>query len=37
MSLKKYSKTKLASFKKSIESKINNVADELGDIKESLD
>jgi DnaK suppressor protein len=37
MSLKKYSKTKLASFKKGIENKINNVANELGDIKENLD
>ena len=37
MSSKKYSKGKLASFKKSIEEKLNNVADELDDIKDNLD
>jgi|TARA_B100000768_G_C11145599_1_gene318019 RNA polymerase-binding transcription factor DksA len=37
MSSKKYSKSKLASFKKSIEEKLNNVADELDDIKDNLD
>lgn len=37
MNKKKYSKTKLEFFRKSIESKINNVADELDDIKDTLD
>jgi RNA polymerase-binding transcription factor DksA len=37
MSSKKYSKGKLASFKKSIEEKLNNVSDELDDIKDNLD
>jgi RNA polymerase-binding transcription factor DksA len=37
MSSKKYSKSKLASFKKSIEGKLNNVANELDDIKDNLD
>ena len=37
MSSKKYSKSKLAYFKKSIEEKLNNVADELDDIKDNLD
>ena len=34
---KKYSKTKLASFKKSIESRLDEVEHDLGDIKENLD
>ena len=34
---KKYSKTKLAQFKKSIEAKLNNVANEMDDIKDTLD
>jgi len=37
MPSKKYSKSKLASFKKSIEGKLNNVANELDDIKDNLD
>jgi RNA polymerase-binding transcription factor DksA len=37
MPSKKYSKKKLAFFKKSIETKINNVADELEDMKDTLD
>jgi DnaK suppressor protein len=37
MSSKKYSKTKLEFFRKSIEKKINNVANELDDIKDTLD
>ena len=37
MPSKKYSKSKLASFKKSIERKLNNVANELDDIKDNLD
>ncbi len=37
MASKKYSKTKLAKFKKSIESKLNEVAHELNDIKDNLD
>ena len=37
MSLKTYSKSKLAKFKKSIESKLNEVAHELDDIKDNLD
>ena len=37
MASKKYSKTKLAKFKKSIESKLNEVAHELDDIKDNLD
>ena len=37
MALKKYSKSKLAKFKKSIETKLNEVAHELDDIKENLD
>jgi RNA polymerase-binding transcription factor DksA len=37
MSSKKYTKSKLASFKKSIEAKLNNVANELDDIKDNLD
>ncbi|MFL2983166.1 MAG: TraR/DksA family transcriptional regulator [Candidatus Neomarinimicrobiota bacterium] len=37
MASKKYSKTKLASFKKSIELKIDEVAHDLGDIKDNLD
>ena len=36
MAAKKYSKTKLASFKKSIESRLDDV-DDLDDIKENLD
>lgn len=34
---KKYSKTKLAQFKKNIEAKLNSVANEMDDIKETLD
>ena len=37
MPSKKYSKSKLAKFKKSIETKLNEVAHELDDIKENLD
>ena len=37
MTQKKYSKTKLASFKKSIEAKLEDVEHDLGDIKENLD
>jgi RNA polymerase-binding transcription factor DksA len=37
MSSKKYTKSKLASFRKSIEAKLNNVANELDDIKDNLD
>ena len=37
MALKKYSKSKLAKFKKSIETKLNEVAHELDDIKDNLD
>ena len=37
MAPKKYSKTKLATFKKSIESKLDDVVHDLGDIKENLD
>ena len=37
MALKKYSKSKLAKFKKSIETKLNEVAHELDDIKENLE
>tara|TARA_B100000676_G_C17768065_1_gene675190 strand:+ start:38 stop:430 length:393 start_codon:yes stop_codon:yes gene_type:complete len=37
MSSKKYSKTKLASFKKSIEKKLESVQEDLVDIKDSLD
>ena len=37
MPLKKYSKSKLAKFKKSIETKLNEVAHELDDIKDNLD
>lgn len=37
MSSKKYTKSKLASFKKSIEAKLNNIANELDDIKDNLD
>ena len=37
MALKKYSKSKLAKFKKSIETKLNEVAHELVDIKENLE
>jgi RNA polymerase-binding transcription factor DksA len=37
MPSKKYSKTKLEFFRKSIESKIHNVADELDGIKDTLD
>ena len=33
----KYSKTKLAKFKKSIEAKLNEVADEMSDLRENLD
>ena len=36
MASKKYSKSKLAKFKKSIESKLNEVAHELDDIKDNL-
>jgi len=37
MASKKYSKSKLEKFKKSIESKLNEVAHELDDIKDNLD
>lgn len=37
MSAKKYPKVKLAKFKKSIQSKLDNIASELDDIKENLD
>ena len=37
MALKKYSKSKLAKFKKSIETKLNEVAHELIDIKDNLE
>ena len=37
MPSKKYSKSKLEKFKKSIETKLNEVAHELDDIKENLD
>ncbi len=37
MPQKKYSKTKLASFKKSIEARLDDVEHDLGDIKENLD
>ena len=37
MASKKYSKSKLEKFKKSIESKLNDVAHELDDIKDNLD
>ena len=37
MPSKKYSKSKLAKFKKSIETKLNEVAHELDDIKENLE
>jgi len=37
MASKKYSKSKLAKFKKSIESKLNEVAHELDDIKDNLE
>lgn len=37
MPLKKYSKSKLAKFKKSIETKLNEVAHELDDIKDNLE
>ena len=37
MASKKYSKSKLAKFKKSIESKLNDVIHELDDIKDNLD
>ena len=37
MPSKKYSKSKLAKFKKSIETKLNEVAHELDDIKDNLD
>ena len=37
MPSKKYSKSKLAKFKKSIESKLNEVAHELDDIKDNLE
>ena len=37
MALKKYSKLKLAKFKKSIETKLNEVAHELVDIKDNLE
>ena len=37
MAPKKYSKTKLASFKKSIEAKLDDVVHDLGDIKDNLD
>ena len=37
MTQKKYSKVKLASFKKSIEAKLEDVEHDLGDIKENLD
>ena len=34
---KKYSKTKLTKFRKSIEAKLNDVAHEMSDIKDTLD
>ena len=37
MAAKKYSKAKLASFKKSIESRLDDVEHDLDDIKENLD
>ena len=37
MALKKYSKSKLEKFKKSIETKLNEVAHELDDIKDNLE
>ena len=37
MASKKYSKSKLAKFKKSIETKLNEVAHELDDIKDNLE
>ena len=37
MASKKYSKSKLEKFKKSIESKLNEVAHELDDIKDNLE
>ena len=37
MSAKKYPKVKLAKFKKSIQSKLDDIASELDDIKENLD
>ena len=37
MSLKTYSKSKLSKFKKSIETKLNEVAHELDDIKDNLE
>ena len=37
MASKKYSKSKLAKFKNSIETKLNEVAHELDDIKDNLD
>ena len=37
MASKKYSKSKLEKFKKSIETKLNEVAHELDDIKDNLD
>ena len=37
MALKKYSKSKLVKFKKSIETKLNEVAHELDDIKDNLE
>ena len=37
MALKKYSKSKLVKFKKSIETKLNEVAHELVDIKDNLE
>ena len=37
MALKKYSKSKLAKFRKSIETKLNEVAHELDDIKDNLE
>ena len=37
MASKKYSKSKLAKFKKSIESKLNDVIHELDDIRDNLD
>jgi len=37
MPLKKYSKSKLEKFKKSIETKLNEVAHELDDIKDNLE
>ena len=37
MASKKYSKSKLAKFKKSIETKLNEVSHELNDIKDNLD